>query len=268
MITVVDVGATKTLVAQFKDKESLINETHFLTPQHSGDFLDELQARLDALSDIQIISMGVPGKAEQGVVVDCANLPLWKNVHLGKILSDRYNCPVLIENDANLAGLSEINLLSPVPDIGLYLTVSTGIGSGLIIGGKLLPQLKQTEIGHMILLFEDKWQEWEKFASGHAIVEHFGQPAQEINDPAIWQEVTERLALGLCAILPVIRPQTVVFGGGVGQYFDRFEKPLRELLDSRLPTYIIGKINLQIAKHPKEAVLYGCYYNAAHQPTA
>jgi predicted NBD/HSP70 family sugar kinase len=266
MITAVDVGGTKTLIAQFNGQKKMINELRFPTPEDQDEFLSELVKHLSSLDDVTSISMGIPGRAKDGVILYCPNLPLWKNVPVEKTLHSAFKCRVLIENDANLAGLAEINALSPLPEVGLYLTVSTGIGSGLVVNGRLASGLSGHSMGHMVFNHAGKWQEWEDFASGRAIVAHFGKLAQDLKTTKEWEWVAEQIAVGLCAILHPLRPDVVVFGGGVGEYLKHFKQPLEDILDKRLPDPSI-RPPFHVAKHPYEAVLYGCYYHATHHTT-
>jgi predicted NBD/HSP70 family sugar kinase len=266
MITAVDVGGTKTLVAQFNGDKKMINELRFPTPEDQHDFLNELMGHLRQLPDVTKIVVGVPGRARDGVVTQCINLPLWKNVPLQKTLYDAFKCPVLIENDANLAGLAEVNAIAPLPRVGLYLTVSTGIGSGLVVNGRLAPALSEHSMGHMVFNHDGKWMDWERFASGKAIYRHFGKMAHELTTRQEWEWVAQQIAVGLCAIIHPLRPDVIIFGGGVGGYLKEFKKPLEAILDKRLPDASI-RPPFRIAKHPFEAVLYGCYYYAAHHLT-
>lgn len=68
------------------------------------------------------------------------------------------------------------------------------------------------------------------------------------------------LAKGFMTILPLIRPDVVVIGGGVGTHFSKFSTHLNEIMkefmkDKYLPPMVE-------AAHPEEAVIYGCYYHA------
>jgi predicted NBD/HSP70 family sugar kinase len=265
MITTVDVGATKTLVAQFDDRMQLLHESRFPTPEATNSFLNELTRSIDKLSDTSMISVAIPGIVLNGVAVVCPNLPLWKDFPIQEELEKKYKCPVLVENDANLAGLAEINRLSPVPKVGLYITVSTGIGTGLIAEGRLTPALARSEVGHMVFWSDGVWQEWEEFASGRALAKHFGKKASDLSRPEEWQWVAEKVSIGLCAIIPALRPEVIVFGGGVGAHLDKFLTPLKKLLEQRLANSKFHFIpQLLSAQHPNEAVLYGCYYYALH----
>lgn len=267
MITAVDVGGTKTLIAQFHaDGKQPINEVKFPTAPEPATFMRELLEHLDRLNDITAISIGVPGIASlDGTVLRCGNLP-WKNFPLQRLLHEQYTCPITVANDADLAGLSEINSLTPLPQFGLYMTVSTGIGVGMVIEGKLTPGLHRTEPGHMVVHFENKWQVWEDIASGSAVKEHFGKLARDLSTPEEWQWLAERMSIGLFTLIPSLQPDVIVFGGGVGHYFDQFSPYLMEKLHRHIPSYIeIPK--LRSAQHPEEAVLYGCYHHAIHQGT-
>jgi len=264
MITAIDVGATKTLIAQFSSSHNPVHEVRFETSQDPILFLHELKSHLLKFNDISVIVIGVPGiVSSAGEIIKCGNLN-WQNLALKAELAKIYDCPIFIENDANLAALSEINLLKPLPLLGLYLTISTGIGGGIIVGGKLLPGLKQSEPGHIVLKKGFAWAEWEDFASGSAIKKRFNKLARDIESNDEWEIIAENLVEGLCALIPVLQPQIIVFGGGVGKYFHKYEHLLNEKLSRRLPKYI-NRPKFSEAKHPEEAVLYGCYYYAQHQ---
>lgn len=263
MITAVDIGATKTLVAQFDKTLQPINEIRFETPKDQIDFFHQLVETLKRFSQITTIVIGAPGIiGTNGVILRCGNLP-WKNFDLRQVIHQQFRCPVFIENDARLAGLAEVNFVNPLPSLGLYLTISTGIGSGVILNGRIIEGLR-SEPGHMVFSFDGNWQVWEDFASGSAIKEHFGRFAKDITDPGDWQEIARRLSVGLSALIPALQPNVIIFGGGVGQYIDSFDHFLTEQLTKRLPSFItlppiVG------AKHPQEAVLYGCYHYAQHR---
>jgi predicted NBD/HSP70 family sugar kinase len=263
MITAVDVGATKVLVAQFGAHGRPVGTTRFLTPPKPHDFLKQLYEHLDALDDIDCIVIGVPGIVDDsGVLLRCSNLP-WKHMAVKQLLTQRYNVPVYVENDAKLAALSEITHLSPRPHLGLYLTVSTGIGGGIILDGKLLPAFRNGEPGHIRLHFNGEWQQWQQFASGRALTAHFGKEAHDFTRETEWRDVADRLSRGLMTIIPTLQPEVIVFGGGVGNFFEHFDDLLEDKLKALTPYIDLPK--LRKAHHANEAVLYGCYrYATTH----
>ncbi|HXS56133.1 MAG TPA: ROK family protein, partial [Hanamia sp.] len=90
--------------------------------------------------NITAVGIGVPSVVdiEKGIVYDVQNIPSWKEVHLKKLLEDRYHVPVSVNNDANCFALGEKyfgkgkNALSMIG-----LTIGTGLGAGIIINNKL-----------------------------------------------------------------------------------------------------------------------------------
>jgi predicted NBD/HSP70 family sugar kinase len=263
MITAVDVGATKTLVAQFDKGLRPIGQSRFETPDSTDKFLRLLDDHLAAYDTLGSITVGVPGIVdEEGAVLRCSNLP-WKFFALRHHLETKYKVPVYVQNDAKLAALAEVNHLVPVPHLGLYITVSTGIGSGIIVDGALLPAFQTGEAGRMRIYFEGHWQQWQKFASGSALVEHFGKKAEDFTRESEWQEVANRLARGLNCLIPALLPDVVIFGGSVGGYFEQYDDQLLDKIQILEPYIELPK--LVKAHHPNEAVLFGCYYYATHK---
>ena len=266
MIIAVDIGGTKTLVASFHGERSVTNEERFPTPHDPADFLKELYAVLARFNAdrAQAICVAAPGIiSEDGTILRCSNLP-WANFALRRLLSDHYSCPIFINNDAKLAGLAETHSLTEVPPLSIYITVSTGIGTGIITHGRIDAALATSEGGYMVFKTPDGPVAWEKFASGHAIRDHFGKMAADLHEPAEWREVVERLSPGFEALIPLLQPQVIIIGGSVGTYFDRFGHLLAETIRARIPRYIDVPHIVQ-AQHPQEAVVYGCYYYATHQ---
>jgi predicted NBD/HSP70 family sugar kinase len=256
----IDIGGTKTLVASI-DNEGVLEERHkFHTPQSYDEFLKELAAAVDELSTKKFIAAGVaaPGKLdrEHGIAIAFGNLP-WTNVPLKHDVEQLIDCPVVIENDAKLAGLSEAMLLKEHQKV-LYVTVSTGIGTGFIVDQKIDPTMEDSEGGQMLLQHGGKLEAWEDFASGRAIVKRFGKRASDIHDKETWQIIAHDIALGLIDLIALMQPDIIVLGGGVGAHFDRFKDYLHEYLDEyQNPLFTVPII--KEAARPALAVLYGCY---------
>ncbi len=267
MITAVDMGATKTLVAQFNDKGEEVNRVKFATPTIAADWVRILNQHLSELKDITSLAVGLPGQLSEdgGTVLYCGNLP-WRNVPLKKMLAKTHSCPILLENDAAMAAIGEINAIDPLPRTAFYLSLGTGIGGAIIVNGKLIPGLNRFEPGHMVLKNGTTWTEWEDMASGRAIVAKFDKLAQDLDKPEQWQWVAENISQGLSPIIATILPQVIVVGGGVGHYFEMFHGLLAEKLRRKLPDYITLPQFLS-ASHADDAVLYGCYFHALHNET-
>jgi len=268
MIITVDTGGTKTLIARF-DGDKIVGETvKFPTPQDSDEYVAEIIKHISSLANNQppaAISLAVPGITKNNHVERFANLP-WQNFNVVAKLQPHFpNSLITVENDANLGGLGETRLLPHTPERVLYVTVSTGIGTGFIVNGQIEPAMSNSEGGHMILNFEGKACEWEDFASGRAIHDTYGKFVREIHDRATWEAIADRLSIGFSALLPVLQPDLVIIGGSVGTYFESYGEILTNDINEHLNPIITAKPVFTQAQHPEEAVIYGCYFYAVDQ---
>lgn len=261
MYLAIDIGGTKTRVAAL-DSSGVIKESHkFATPAEYPTFLKEIAATLLNFSakKFTYACAGVPGRLErkQGIAVAFGNLP-WRDIPIASDLQKIIHCPTIIENDANLAGLSEAMLLKNAFQKVLYVTISTGIGTGYIVDQKIDQGTQDSEGGHIILEYRGKLEPWEKFASGRAIFRRYGKKARDITDEYSWKQIARNIALGLSDLSVVLEPEVVVLGGGVSTYFDRFslflERYLQQFATPLAPLPVIRQ-----AQRPNEAVIYGCY---------
>lgn len=257
MIIAVDIGGTKTLIAAVTADGAIQNQLRFETPQDYSGFLEVLSQNIANVTteDIEIISVAVPGMLDRaaGIVKKLGNLP-WENKPIASDISERFEeADVLIENDANLAALSEANELPDKNQKVLYITFSTGIGTGFVVNGMLDPTLLDAEGGHVFV----NGKMWEDIDSGKAIVAKYGKKASEIDDPAIWNEIAKDMATGIIDNVAIFQPKTVIIGGGVGSHFAKFGDVLQQYVSQQTPKMveiptIIG------AKRAEEAVIYGC----------
>jgi glucokinase len=115
--------------------------------------LSEAHTTLDSIAGIGV---GAPGPLDNrtGIVFAPPNLPGWDRVPLRDIFQEHFKIPIFVENDANAAGLGEYMFGAGrgCKDM-VYLTVSTGIGGGVIINGQIMEGASSTaaEIGHMTI---------------------------------------------------------------------------------------------------------------------
>jgi predicted NBD/HSP70 family sugar kinase len=259
----IDIGGTKTLFAVFDPSGKLTAEHKIETPKD----YEQLKTSIGAVLRKELgqyrfthCCCAVPGWIDfkHGIAVGFGNLP-WQNVHIKKDLEDLMpGVAVMIHNDAKLAGLSEAHILQPTYRKVLYLTVSTGIGGGIIIDGYIDPNFANFEPGQMQFNYQGKLVKWEDFASGRSLKEHYGHLASEITDEKIWREFAQLIALGLEELLATVQPEVVVFGGGVGAHFEKFKDFLEEDLNA-IKNPLVPVPPLVKAQRPEEAVIYGCY---------
>jgi predicted NBD/HSP70 family sugar kinase len=149
-------------------------------------------------------------------------------------------------------------LLKKKYDRVLYVTISTGIGAGVVVNQKLDPDFLNIESGQTIFEHHGKTKRWEAFASGKAIVDQFGKMAKDIEDQATWKIIAHNLSFGFMNLIANVQPDVIVIGGSVGTYFKKYEKPLTAEL-KKYETPLTPIPPLKQAQRPEEAVLYGCY---------
>lgn len=264
MIVAVDTGGTKTLVTLFSRDGVAGKMIKFPTPKKQEDYVETLREVLNTNyggQRIEAIVVAMPGITQGGVAVWCNRLK-WENFDVAAALKGVLgSTPIFVENDANLAGLAETRSRSPMPTSSLYVTISTGIGTGITTNGKIDPGLRLSEGGRMLVEFNGEVREWESFASGRAIYETYESYARDITSEKTWNEIADRISRGLLAAIPILQTEVIIIGGSIGTYFDNYSKPLKALLKKHLPPHIACPPVLK-AKHPEEAVIYGCYYYA------
>ena len=258
MIVAVDTGGTKTLVAVFDAKAgTIIRSDQFPTPKDTTAYISQVTQSIKTLAEgetPQAISVAVPGPVRDGIVIFCINLG-WSNFAIqGELKKEFPYSHLFIDNDANLGGVGEARRRDPVPHKCLYITLGTGIGSGFIANGAVIPELADSEAGHMLL---DTNTTWEQQAGGIRLLEEFG-PIGEIHDPATLEEIGRRVARGLLVLLPTFRPDIVIIGGGIGAHYQRFSHIVEAEIQKISP---FDCLVIQ-ATNPKEAVVYGCYFVA------
>ncbi len=259
----IDVGATKTLLANFSGGGKLVSEYKFPTPKSYDKFTEELQSSLQQsgfnTKEISAACTAIPGKVDRtkGVGLKFGNLD-WKNVpirdDLEKILG---NIPIYVENDAKLAGVYEASIHKEYRKV-LYLTVSTGIGDGIIIDGKIDPDFADSEPGQMVLEHDGKLQKWEDFASGRAFKARYDKKVAEVDNPFIWKQYSKSLAVGIDTLAATLQPDVIIIGGGVGAHLEKFIEPLNTELQ-KFQNQMVQIPPIIKADKAEEAVIYGCY---------
>lgn len=188
LVVGVDLGGTQIRAAVLHGS-TLLSRVSFLTGDPSPErvvprLYQAVQQALDrahiTLNDIEGIGIGAPGPVNPhtGVVLAPPTLPGWKNVPLHDLFHEQFGVPIFLENDASAAALAEYLFgAGRGCDALVYMTVSTGIGGGIIIGGKIWRGISGTaaELGHMTIDWRGERCACgnigclEQFASGTAI---------------------------------------------------------------------------------------------------
>ncbi|OPZ86071.1 MAG: putative fructokinase [bacterium ADurb.Bin429] len=153
--------------------------------------------------------------------------PAWRDVPLKAMMEARYGCPFAVDVDTNVAALGEYRLGGVTTDRFLYMTVSTGIGGGFVVDGRLYRGASgaHPEIGHQAVPMRCAHPErvvcecgasdcLEALASGNGIHRVYGKPAEELNGGE-WAEVAYHLGQALRNLATIYAPGVITLGGGV-----------------------------------------------------
>lgn len=260
----IDFGGTRTRAALFDAAMNMVARTETPTRVEEGQavviqrLIETGKSIVPDGCTISALGIAAPGPldAERGVIIHAHTLPNWSNVPLGALLSAAFDdVPVHVQNDANLAALAEYYLgAGQGADPMIYLTISTGIGGGAVIDGRLFTGRNALAIepGHMRFTLPDgSHRRLEELASGTAIgswarayldecaldsvlrsvVAVDGQAVGEAavaGDPLALRVVKEAgqwLGLGLVNLIHLFNPQAIVLGGSVVQLGDLLLEP-------------------------------------------
>jgi len=201
----------------------------------------------------------------------------WQDFPLAAALEKALGIPCRMDNDANLGALGE-HTAGAGRDAAslLYVTVSTGIGAGLLVNGKVFRGADSLagELGHIPL--DSDGPECccggrgclEAFCSGRAIERRTGRPAAELlQDSAFRSTYVPLLARGLRAALLLLNPERVVIGGGLSQAGQPLFSELRAELARRIPASLPLRVDVRPAELGEDSVLWGALALAGEEIT-
>lgn len=271
MIIAVDIGGTHLRVAVYPPDSIQPQVQKRIPTVGPGSAVERLIDLIGELwppgDEVIAISVGAPGQVDPqaGVIIGAPNIAGWNNLPLKRQLQQAFPVPVYLNNDANLAAIGEWRFGAARGHLDVfYITVSTGIGGGVICGGRLLlgTQGLATEIGHVVidpngpLCGCGHRGHIESFASGTAIAHYYQEeqkkgrsaslaPQSCPDAKAIAQAANngDELALeafhragvymgiGIANYLHLFNPSIVVIGGGVGRSGEIFWRPMRKTID-------------------------------------
>ncbi len=223
--------------------------------------------------DIQGIGFDFPGQVDckTGVVKNAPNIPGWVNVPIAQMIEEEFNIPTRIDNDVRCAALGELKFgAGRGCENFVCITVGTGIGSGLVINGKVVRGAANAagEIGHIKLQMEDgplcgcgDSGCLEAFASGPSIVAmaqeylkggksakfrelagdgeitpYIVAKAAEAGDPVakrIFEKMGYYIGMGLTSVINLLNPEKIIIGGGVAECGELLLDPIRRTINDR-----------------------------------
>lgn len=222
-------------------------------------------------SEVCAIGVGCPGviDSKNGVVVFAGNLSL-ENFPLAAEITKRVNIPCRITNDANAAALGEAKFgAGKQYEDSILVTLGTGVGGGIVIGGKLFEGGKSAgaEIGHMVIVENGRQCTcgrkgcYERYASARALMEQTREAMEAHPESAMWEQYNletvsgktpfeyrktdataksvvetyvKHLACGIVNLANIFRPQVIMLGGGVSAQGEVLTAPVQEIVDREM----------------------------------
>jgi len=288
----VDLGGSRVRAVLANEKGEFLDRCEFPTLADKGLYfvLERILECVRSVSSnaprIDAIGVGAPGpiNSKEGVVSNPPNLPGWVNVPLAKLIEEKTGIPTFLGNDANLAALGEFTYGSGkyVQHL-IYITVSTGVGGGIIIDGQLLEGHNGAagEVGHMVVQPGGPkcscggYGHLEALSSGTAIAKRAREAASlnkdtvmielagsvdKINakivdeaakkgDPLalkLLEQAGQWLGYALINLIHIFNPQMISIGGGVSEAGELLLGPARKVVfEGLMPVF---KQDLQIVK--------------------
>lgn len=245
-VLVCDLGGTRLRVAVATPEGSIHSKQVIATPTDDPDALVRMMREVlgeQGAKRTMGAVVGVPGPVDyaQGKPVRLPNLPDWEGHVSSSLLEEELGIPVLLANDADLAALGEHRYGAGRGSQDMvYMTSSTGVGAGVILGGRLVHgQLSLAEIGHTII-DRDSNGTVEQLGSGTALSRLAGVDAAEVGARAIagdedakalFSKVAESFAIGVFNMVHCFSPELVVIGGGVSRAGKLLLDPIRRALN-------------------------------------
>lgn len=284
MIIGIDLGGTKIAGVLATPSGKVLMDVQIPTEAHLGKkkVIENIKKAIHTLKEshkvkIKAIGIGAPGPIlyDKGIVVEAPNLPGWKRVNLKKLLEKDFKVPVYVDNDANCAALAEAWFgAGKFADNFVYLTISTGIGGGIIINKQLYRGAigAAGEFGHMTMDVNGpkcgcgKNGHLEALASGSALRKKTGLDAISLELAArqgnkkaqrAIREAAEYLTVGIANIVNALNPEMVIIGGGLSNMRELLIDPVRRDLKKYALTLPAKSVKIVRAKLGTKAGVLG-----------
>lgn len=306
----IDLGGTNIKVGVVDENYNIVGRSNIKTnlPRPAEEIVDSIvegvklacdDAKI-AVSDVNSIGIGTPGTANRntGVVLYSCNLG-FNNFELGSMLSKKLGTEVFVENDANAAAFGEVvnGAGKGYKDV-VVITLGTGVGGGIIIGGKIYTGFNfcGAELGHTVIEYNGRQCGcgrkgcFEAYSSATALINFTKEAMEADKSTKMWEiagsldevdgktafdgfragdktatEVVDKyinyLGCGLTNVVNIFQPEVLLIGGGICKEGENLTKPLLEYIAKE--SYCIDpncSTKLDIAKLGNDAGIIGAAY--------
>ena len=226
-----DIGGTKIMVAAADREGKILRRARTATSASLEEDLANINNMiLEVTGAEKIIGIGAaiggPLDWEQGIVSPL-HQPAWRKVPLKAMMESKWNCPFHVDVDTNVAAIGEYRWGTISANRFLYLTLSTGMGGGFLVDGKIYrgKDGAHPEVGHQSIHFRCLNPSavqcecgapdcLEALVSGNGIRRIYGKAAETLS-PGEWEEVAYNLGQGLRNMVALNAPDLIRIGGGV-----------------------------------------------------
>ena len=238
----VDLGGTKVAAGKIT-KGVLVQEVSARINQETEDPMDAVRLMVDQIGQlmdkhVQGIGVGVPGLVNRdwGVVYDVLNIPNWKEIPLKALIEEKFEVPVYVDNDANCFAMGEYRYGAFAGnDDFVGVTLGTGMGSGIIKNGALIPDAHccSGEFGTMPYLDGI----YENYTSGMYFKLKYGKNGQEVAEKAsegepwaqrAYREMGMHLGFAINTMIMAVDPPLIIIGGSVARAREFYEEAMWE----------------------------------------
>ena len=243
------------------------------------------------VKDILSVGIGCPGfvNRESGVVILASNLG-FENAPLADEFKKHINVPVSLENDADAAALGEYNTVGENCESFVFMTLGTGVGSGIVIDGQIYRGSfgEGAELGHITLKMGGEKCNcgrngcYERYASAAALVRQSKAAAEAHPESmlALEKEITGKSAFdlerkgdktshevveqyisyvaeGIMDVMMLLRPKKIVIGGGISNEGEPFVARIRDYIANNMDSEELHKTEISVAKLRGDAGIIG-----------
>ncbi len=270
-----DIGGTKFTLGAFEDDRLVLRESRTTDrdggPQAMWPHIERIfygwRDEHGFRPNLCGIGFGGPVDFPSQTVTLSTHVGGWAQYPLIAKLENLSTAPAIMDNDANVGGLGEAYYgAGQNRDPLFYMTLSTGIGGGIIHNGSVYRGADSYagEIGHINLVPDGpeclcgSHGCFERMCCGLWLERDYGKSAAELlSDPVFVRKYVTYLARGLKAALMILNPARIVIGGGISKAGERLFEPLRQELAKQMPEWSRARRDVVPAQLADDSVLYG-----------
>lgn len=270
----IDIGGTKFTMAVFENGRMVERESRATDREGGREWMvrqiDSLASDWKSKYELGACGIGFGGPVDYAAqrVALSTHVGGWNDFDLPGFVRDVTGIEaVIMDNDANVGALGEANHGAGTGyDPLFYMTLSTGIGGGIVSGGRVYRGADSYagEIGHLTIrpsgpdcLCGSKGC-FERICCGLWLQRDRGKTARDLmQDPGFVREYVVDLALGLKNCIMLLNPARIVIGGGIAKAGDALFEPLRTELRKQITSWSRARIDVVPAKLQDDSVLWG-----------